>query len=133
MKDIIRKAVRITFNPVFLFLIMGIVLMFYFTYSHELVHQEIFRSYGVPNKISFFEEFPYRAVTIGEGNVENCDEYCVLSHNINESIGYQLIPVFLLLFIGLFYIIILLKKIYEELSLMNYLNYEFEYGKRKRD
>lgn len=89
-----------------LFVIIGLLLVCLFTYMHESVHKQIYRHYGIDSHITI--DFP-DAVTIPEGNYSNCDDYCQLSHNINESIGYHLLPIISLLLLGLTAIISLLE------------------------
>ena len=54
-------------------------------YMHEVVHQEIFRAYGIESEVSI--DFP-DLVTTGD---EACPtDSCVLAHNINEIVGYPM-------------------------------------------
>ena len=62
-----------------------------FTYAHEEAHYQIFESYGLPAEIqiSFFGRLfrTETAMTIGQ----SCEvEACILAHNINEVVGYQM-------------------------------------------
>lgn len=62
-----------------------------FAYMHEHAHVEIFRSYGVTSHVEYFSHFP-DAVTIADGNRSRCTANCDLAHDINEVVGYQLMP-----------------------------------------
>ena len=55
--------------------------------NHELVHKEIFSSYGIDSKISYGLS---EAITTPLGNYSQCTDNCQLAHNINESVGYHL-------------------------------------------
>ncbi|MFW6025507.1 MAG: hypothetical protein ACOCRX_04125 [Candidatus Woesearchaeota archaeon] len=76
-------------------------------YYHELVHVEIFKSYGIEAEIDMFSEFP-DAVTYYKPTEENrCNENCKLTNNINEVVGYHLVW-FMIFFQIVFGIIFLL-------------------------
>lgn len=90
-----------------LFGIVGIFALILFGYMHEKVHQSIFESYGIESRIEFFSEFP-DFVTIAEKPCPNVT--CGLSHSINESVGYHLAPIYLLLFTGLISLIVLSER-----------------------
>jgi len=73
---------------------------------HEQTHIEIFRSYGVESHTEYFSNFP-DFVTISDKPCPSVQ--CVQDHNNVEAIGYQLLPLFLMIAFGLFFIIILLE------------------------
>ena len=78
------------------FFALGVAGFFGMVYMHEMVHKEIFESYGIESKIDLFKEFPFYALTIPEKNCPN--DTCTLAHDINESIGYHLFAFYFLLF-----------------------------------
>ena len=82
---------RLATHKAFFILFVGLIALFGFAYMHELVHVEIFRSYGIESRIEMFSRFP-DAVTIAE---KPCPvNECTLAHNINEVVGY---PLFIIL------------------------------------
>lgn len=106
------------------YIILFLAGFFLLGFQHELVHVQIFKSYGIDSHIEIWGN-GWDWVTKAEGNYSNCNAAngCVQSHNMNEVIGYQLIPIYLIIgFIGLFLVSMLytitqiLIKIYEELS-----------------
>ncbi len=88
---------------IMIFLVMG----GYFIHQHESVHQTIFNSYGIKSEIKHFEKFGV-SLTIPEKACPT--EECNLAHNINEAIGYQLIPLFTLIGFGFGFIIVVLEE-----------------------
>ena len=117
VKKILLVALKTTFRPTLVFLVISAFLLFQFAYSHELVHQTIFKDYGIDSRIEMFHKFPDRsilqatAVTIAEGNISNCKESCLLAHEINEVFAYQMIPISLIIFTGLLMIVMMLEYI----------------------
>ena len=82
-----------------LFFIGALVISLVGLYEHELQHQQIYDHYGIESKIHI--GFPYlyvQAINATEEG-EKCGESCILSQEINDSIGYntQTIPVILIL------------------------------------
>jgi hypothetical protein len=73
---------------------------------HEKAHYEIFRHAGIDSYIEF-RPFELKAVTIpfeGQYYTSTEEQYVArLSHNINETIGYQLPPLFLLITVTIFF------------------------------
>lgn len=69
---------------------------------HELVHQEIFRSYKIESEIYYVKYFP-AFVTVPEAPCP--DSNCKLAHNLNEAISYQLMPFYIIIYLGLAFII----------------------------
>lgn len=90
-----------------IFALIGFFLIGTFIFVHEKVHQEIFKSDGIKSRIGFKGTI----VTISEEACKTSE--CELAHNINEIVGYQLMPIFLLLWLGLFIIIEILEEKYE--------------------
>lgn len=76
-------------------------------YTHEAVHKEIYRNYGLHSdiRLNYFTLSGYTTAEVPEGQKykEFCNEYCELAHDITESIGYQLdglvINLWLILFV----------------------------------
>ncbi len=64
---------------------------------HEQAHVQIYKHYGIDSKVSYFKSFP-DLTTIPEKNCPT--ESCILAHNINEIVGYHIIVLYLLIFIG---------------------------------
>lgn len=78
--------------------------LLFFGYMHESVHKIIYRNYGIESEIYMFRYFP-DAVTIAEADsIGQCDENCLLAHEINEVVGYHLLPMFIMLVFMLFVI-----------------------------
>lgn len=69
-------------------------------YMHESAHVEIFRSYGVVSHIEYFSSFPDLA-TVPTYHPERCTGNCVLAHDLNEVVGYQLIMIYFMVGFGL--------------------------------
>lgn len=83
--------------------ILAIVFSFIlFSYMHEQVHKEIYKSFGMDSVI--YIDFP-DLVTEAVDNFKNCNEYCNLAHNINEAVSYPLMGFFVLFSLGLLIII----------------------------
>lgn len=104
-----------------IFLVFFLSCFVLLVYMHERVHVEIFRSDGINSRIEWFSHFP-DIVTVGEP----CSDTCKFSHNINESVGYHLIPFYLLLGFGLLIIITMI-----EMNSRNDGNKEIKYKKAK--
>jgi hypothetical protein len=71
-------------------------------YMHEQVHIQIYKHYGIE---SHFEIKGLDFVTVAEYSPAKCTEYCELSHNLNEVVGYPLMIFFLMLGTGILLII----------------------------
>lgn len=83
-------------------LILSLICLFVYTHAHESVHQQIWESYGIESEIHIFRLHPK---TITYDNVDNCDENCVLAHNLNEVFGYQIwAEIFTILICFIFFI-----------------------------
>ena len=85
------------------FAIFGLIFFFLFGYMHESAHQEIFRSYGINSKIYIIKYFP-DLVTIPETNCPT--DSCNLANNINESVGYHLLPFFCMVYLGILFFLL---------------------------
>ena len=75
------------------FIILSVI-VFYgfnlaFVIAHEDVHKQIFESYGVNSTVEI-DYLTLKAFTTG---LKSCPEGCNLAHNINESVGYHLVPI----------------------------------------
>lgn len=93
-----------------MFIGVSLGLMFIMAYFHESVHQIIYADYGIESHIEWFSHFP-DVVTVTEPiNSTQCPVSCDFAHEMNEAIGYQLIPIFFLLIFGLFIIIMLIER-----------------------
>jgi len=97
------------------FLVLAFILilgLFGLGFMHEQVHVQIYAYDGIESHVEYFSHFP-DFVTIAE---ENCKtDYCQLSHNINEIVGYHLLALYTVFAILiLFFYIEKLKK--EELG-----------------
>lgn len=85
---------------VILAVIVVLVTTVYFTYFHESVHQAIFKSYNINSEVDYWSwKHPLVATTTPESSCNN--DSCTLANNINESVGYHLEPVVVLLGSGL--------------------------------
>ena len=73
-------------------LFMGFVYMggFVFVYMHESVHQEIFKTYNITSTatINYLDLSGVTSASSEDYN-EKCDEYCRLSNDMNEVVGYH--------------------------------------------
>ena len=78
------------------FIIFSLLAFFALGYMHESVHVEVFKSYNISSSIHMFKYFP-DFITTPERACVNPN--CTLAHDINEAIGYQLIPIFALFII----------------------------------
>jgi len=77
-----------------------------FGYMHEQVHVAIFEDYGISSHVEYWGHgSDWATVTDEPIPVGKCNETCMLSHNINEAIGYQLMPFFVLVGIGFLMVI----------------------------
>lgn len=84
-------------------------------YMHEQVHVQIFNSYDIESHVDYIHYLPDFA-TVPDGDYYKCNDFCVLSHNINESVGYHLIIIYVILGLGFLFIIGLLELIWKESS-----------------
>ena len=95
---------------IYLFFLIGILGLIFLGFMHEQVHVAIMKQYGINSSVEYFSEFP-DFITIFD---EPCPtEECILSHNINESIGYHLYSFYILIFFGFLIIILILNRIME--------------------
>lgn len=95
------------------YLFICLVVLASFGAMHEETHKEIFKHYGINSKIDYIHYFP-DLVTIPDKPCPN--EYCELSQNFTESIGYVLIIVLAGVMLAGFVIVIVLCLILEELD-----------------
>jgi len=89
---------------------VGVILSFFFltVYQHELVHQEIYRGYGINSTLGMDWKGAYT-----KPDAPCPTEECKLAHNINEAISYPLLPIALMFAFGMWFIIILLEQLLE--------------------
>ncbi|MCK9370034.1 hypothetical protein M0R04_09035 [Candidatus Dojkabacteria bacterium] len=102
---------------IFSFYLLLIVVAWYVStmsavYSHEHVHQIIFRDYGIDSYVTYNYLFPINSGNIGETvpynytlASERCNEICNQEHNYNEIIGYNYLS--LLSAIAMFMMVVL--------------------------
>lgn len=98
-------------KTIILFMIVGVLALFLNGYLHEQVHVSVFESYGIKSQVYYLKYFP-DFVTKSEEPCPN--DSCILANSVNEAVGYNTLPIFLLLLLGLLIII-------SELSYSNYL------------
>lgn len=95
-----------------LFSILSVLLLILLVVAHEEVHVTINGYDGIDSYISL-REFP-SIVTIPE---ENCKtEACEIGHNLNEVVGYQLFPFFVLFLFGFLFILYYLDRVATKLE-----------------
>lgn len=74
--------------------------------QHEVAHLVIYESYGIESTITFYHPFGESLATTTPTNLtladKNCNEYCNLSHNINDIVGYHLLA-FYVLFVAIIF------------------------------
>ena len=71
--------------------LIALLSLFMFGVMHEQVHVAIYDDYGIDAEVYYLKYFP-DFVTVAEKPC-NSDE-CRLAHNINDAIGYHLLPIF---------------------------------------
>jgi len=86
-------------KPSYLLAILYMIGFFGLIQAHEQIHVEIFKHYGIKSHVEWFSHFP-DVVTVPEGDIINCENYCALMQNANELIGY-----YLLTFYGIFVLV----------------------------
>jgi len=93
-----------------LFFIIMILGFFGLGYMHERVHVEIYRNHGIESHIEYLSHFPHW-ITIAEKPCPT--DSCKLAHDINEVVGYQLAPFYIIIGLGLLCMIVFLEDINE--------------------
>lgn len=93
---------KMTFS--ILFIVSAMLIFMYGVYIHELVHQAILEDYGIESNITWSFSGAYV-----EWNSSKCNEMCLMQHNMNEVVGYNLQMFYLLITVG-FLILILFKE-----------------------
>jgi hypothetical protein len=104
--------------PGILFALIGILCFIGLGYMHEAVHKEIFLHYGIDSKIHLISDFPHFSTEPMGDNLDNCGESCMLAHDINEVVGYQMLPIFMcfiLFSLMFFFEILFLQKVLIEI------------------
>jgi len=76
---------------------------------HELVHQIIFKTYGIDSYIRMGALIAWTIPYDMELAMVRCNETCQLAHNINEAIGYQLQYFWVMVFCA-FQILIMMRE-----------------------
>lgn len=74
---------------------------------HELNHQRIYESHGIPSTIHV--GFPDWYVT-PDVSTPGCDSNCNLEQTINDSVGYNMIPIIMIIVLGIFCLITVLEE-----------------------
>jgi len=93
---------------VFLFFILGANINSMI--EHEKLHKIIFEEYNINSTITYFDGLTPDPKTTPDNNSTGiCNDYCELSHNINEAIAYNLDSYFFMIGVGLLMIIFLLE------------------------
>lgn len=75
------------FSNLIILIVIWLLGFFLMVQMHEVVHKQIFRSYGIDSYISWTEKFP-DVITRPEEPCPN--DFCTLAHDINEVVGYTL-------------------------------------------
>jgi hypothetical protein len=92
------------------FIILGIAGLFLSGSLHEQIHQKIYSEYGIDSKVYYLEYFPNLATVPNHTQFEsNCKDDCIKLQMENEIFDYPMMGIYLLLFIGLMFIIALLE------------------------
>ena len=94
-KQITRSLVLILFCLLFILGTIGIV------YEHEVVHQNIYKDYGLDSKIHINLDGAYTKV-ISKGL---CPNSCKMAQELNDIIGYPVIVIYGVFGIGILFII----------------------------
>lgn len=96
-EKLMNKEKLRAFIPLFGVIICFLICVAFMIASHEKVHQQIYRKYGIDSETSYIFKFPSPTNTPNSTQYkENCDDSCILAHNINDSVGYHIGPFFLL-------------------------------------
>jgi len=61
-----------------------------FVYSHENVHSEIYKTYNITSEISINYFLLSGMTSVSLEDYKRCDASCRMSHDLTESIGYQI-------------------------------------------
>ncbi len=96
-------------KPTLFFTIIAISAFVLMGVMHEMSHQEIYRSYGVDSYITIKG---FSLVTVGEEPCPNM--YCTLAHNNADAFTYPLTGFYVLIFMGLLFIIKFLEELWVE-------------------
>lgn len=87
--------------------VIGILLFIFLGVIHEQVHVAIYKSYGIESRVEYFKDFP-DLTTYAEKPCPTND--CVLANNLAEAITYPLTAFYLLIFMGLFFVILIIEE-----------------------
>ena len=91
-----------------LFTIILIIGLFFFSFAHEEVHRIIYADYGIKSEFKII--FPHFATVTEPFPASQCPNECLLANEINEAINYSLMPFFVVVGIGIIFIIINLEE-----------------------
>lgn len=97
----------VKFTAIF-FIVSAVILFLFGSYIHEIQHQQIYGGYDVESSIHISIPTFYVQPTNLTQWQENCNETCMFSQRINDSIGYNLQPIWATLTIGIFCLLILI-------------------------
>ena len=95
------KITNIILDGKFIFLLIYIFGFLLFVYMHEETHVQIFRSYEIKSKIDWnnLETIP------DDKTYYKCNDYCILSHNINEIVSYVVFVLYIMIGYGILVIL----------------------------
>jgi hypothetical protein len=100
-------------RPSLIFAILFMFSLVFSGYMHEVVHREIFTSFGVESEIQMWQQFPNFA-TVGRFKKSDLTEQEFREmenlHLQNEIMKYNIMGIELLFGFGFFFIILLLEK-----------------------
>lgn len=89
-------------KPLILFLILAVFSFGFLIYQHEVAHREIYESFGcvdVGYGIDTTAVFTYCKTRTAMTERTQLNEAEAISHNINESVGYHMTALFMLIII----------------------------------
>lgn len=89
-----------------MFAILGICCFVLLGYYHEQAHVQVYNIYGIDAHAEYLKHFP-SFVTIADDPCQT--DSCKLAQSNVESIGYNCLPLFVLLFFGLLILIGLME------------------------
>jgi hypothetical protein len=106
MKKKTKRIIGIILFDVIIFILFIYGMSMTFIGSHELVHKEINKEYNISSTIELdFLRMTGQTISSRAEFNNKCNDSCKLAHNINESVGYQLGLIFLLLSVITYYTI----------------------------
>lgn len=85
------------------FIFIGTILLFFGVYMHELAHKNSLHYFGIESESSFM----HTGITKGD-----CTNECLLAQSNIDSTGYHFMVLAILVYVGLFIIILLCERRY---------------------